>query len=517
MFSLAASSIPTEKCTDVDGECSIPVQGNTMMQVKTTAFQSPTNVNEDGLNIDEIAMVDTETERDVPKSILHLPGSLDRITKALRTAAEQFESGGGSHGGAADALQAIENAVDNFDDIIKEHHDAISKALDEVAVGEDFDTAEKNGELISAEDLADLDEQSKLPEEQSTEKNTVEMDMVAEDEEQYELLLQYAREGRKWLPRPMKNPGQIGTCYHSNTPENAREGWRTAIQEIQEKISCLAFVDKGEVSSEWNLHSGKPGGEDKKGCDLMMTAHAGGCWAGVGARIWPPTPVHIGDGCQHHGIVVHEILHGLGILHEHSRPDRDQWINIHWEDIAEWGAFAWKEGDRDQFDVTHEFDVPYDVQSIMHYCARSTSGTGNPVFTETDYAIKNHPGPFTPGQRNSLTPRDVKQLELFYCTAKPEPPPPPPPPAPRPSSSGGSLKVKVKSATKPCPKGFTLITNADDCKTAAKQLKKKYNGAGIRPKPAGCYIDPKKSSVVGLNTGPQKNTKSKHSNICAKR
>lgn len=34
-----------------------------------------------------------------------------------------------------------------------------------------------------------------------------------------------------------------------------------------------------------------------------------------------------------HGNIVHEIAHSLGFFHEHSRPDRDQYVSVLWDNI----------------------------------------------------------------------------------------------------------------------------------------------------------------------------------------
>ena len=103
------------------------------------------------------------------------------------------------------------------------------------------------------------------------------------------------------------------------------------------------------------------------------------------------------------GSVMHEIGHVLGLEHEHTRPDRDQHIDIHWENI--------------EVDKHHNFDVApvgtrllgeYDHDSIMHYGTHNFSVNGQATISSVDGL------PHRMGQRVAPSAGDLTAVATLY-------------------------------------------------------------------------------------------------------
>ena len=60
--------------------------------------------------------------------------------------------------------------------------------------------------------------------------------------------------------------------------------------------------------------------------------------------------------------IQHEFIHALGQFHVQSRPDRDQYVTIMWDNIQQG-----KEHNFKKHDGTLTYNVPYDPKSFMHY------------------------------------------------------------------------------------------------------------------------------------------------------
>ena len=100
------------------------------------------------------------------------------------------------------------------------------------------------------------------------------------------------------------------------------------------------------------------------------------CASWIGYQNNGAQSIYTGDKCST-GTLIHEIGHALGLLHEHTRSDRDQYVQIHW--------------DRIQQNMEVNFEVmagsillgDYDYNSIMHYGEYFFSSNGLPTIQPT--------------------------------------------------------------------------------------------------------------------------------------
>ena len=67
------------------------------------------------------------------------------------------------------------------------------------------------------------------------------------------------------------------------------------------------------------------------------------------------------------GTIAHEIGHAVGFWHEQSRPDRDEYVIVHEENVTAGKLYNFL---RRSWGEIVALNVPYDLGSVMHYGAK---------------------------------------------------------------------------------------------------------------------------------------------------
>ena len=136
----------------------------------------------------------------------------------------------------------------------------------------------------------------------------------------------------------------------------------------------------------------------------LLIVREGGCgWSHVGQVQSPEQKIMIN--CIGPGTTQHEFLHALGMWHEQSRSDRDDYVTINFDNINE--QYHHNFNTRS----TESLDSPYDYASIMHYSKLAFSNNGEVTIDAHGHNI---------GQRSGASEEDILQLRYLYqCTNGP--------------------------------------------------------------------------------------------------
>jgi len=80
--------------------------------------------------------------------------------------------------------------------------------------------------------------------------------------------------------------------------------------------------------------------------------------------------VSLGNGCVFTGIAIHELMHAVGFWHEQSRWDRDDYVNVYFQNIQSGMEFNFR---KYNWNYIQNLSAPYDLGSVMHYGSYSFS------------------------------------------------------------------------------------------------------------------------------------------------
>ncbi|CAF1163211.1 unnamed protein product, partial [Rotaria sordida] len=109
--------------------------------------------------------------------------------------------------------------------------------------------------------------------------------------------------------------------------------------------------------------------------------------------------------CMSVGQYVHELGHAIGFGHEHQRPDRDNYVEIKWENIDPSFHYAF---DKYQANSFTTLGMVYDYYSIMHYPDYSYSSNGKPTL------VPKYAGHQITYMNVRLTPTDIEKTKKYY-------------------------------------------------------------------------------------------------------
>jgi hypothetical protein len=159
-------------------------------------------------------------------------------------------------------------------------------------------------------------------------------------------------------------------------------------------VACVAYTNQQVFLSVGNSSSGN--------------------YSGYGAH--PGTELNIHPSSWNNTVtMIHELGHALGMMHEHQRADRDQYIEVHFGNVS-FGLSS-------QFNkVAPENSIgSYDFLSIMHYDANAFSSNGQPTMTVRP-GYEAYANTFGMYKRTTVSEGDKAAMSRLYGPATGQPP-----------------------------------------------------------------------------------------------
>ena len=121
--------------------------------------------------------------------------------------------------------------------------------------------------------------------------------------------------------------------------------------------------------------------------------------------------------CLQPHIVMHEIGHAIGFYHEHSRPDRNKYVEIIYSNIDMIDPKLRNDYRLLNRSEVNSLGVGYDYNSIMHYDRYRTIVDSNGSYVRLEIIRPRDPN-ITIGEARGLSPLDIIQTNKFYSCSK---------------------------------------------------------------------------------------------------
>ncbi|GIY62670.1 zinc metalloproteinase nas-15 [Caerostris darwini] len=188
----------------------------------------------------------------------------------------------------------------------------------------------------------------------------------------------------------MKWPGGAIPYVIANTFDRQERSIIARSMDEYHKNTCIRFLPRSTET------------------DFVFITRKEGCFSMIG-RDGGRQFLSLGDGCMFVGIIIHELMHAVGFWHEQSRADRDNYVNILWENVQEGQTHNFAKYTDGRL---HHLGEQYDYDSIMHYGPYDfTKYRNQPTILPKQRNIKI-------GQRSGFSQTDMRKLnKLYQCNA----------------------------------------------------------------------------------------------------
>ncbi|KAL3103372.1 hypothetical protein niasHS_002558 [Heterodera schachtii] len=198
----------------------------------------------------------------------------------------------------------------------------------------------------------------------------------------------YSSLNTQTYPNKLWHEGRVPYMLEEGMSALQRAAIASAFDEYKGK-TCIRFVPRQSTESDF----------------IYVRRNFGlGCSSYVGRAGGNQTVSLEVDKCFSKGIIAHELMHALGFFHEHSRTDRDEYVDL-LEDNVRPGML--RNFEKYPKKIIDPLGMPYDYGSVMHYHKLAFSRNGRATIVPKSKSVEI-------GQRHKLSEIDAMKVNKLY-------------------------------------------------------------------------------------------------------